>query len=94
MRISGTEPSSVILSQTVNIMFFEQNRESAEWYSRWKVEKRHTKFKKTALNNWSISKSKKKGGRNQVSGHIRGKCSKETSLNSVNVKFGTVNKSV
>ena len=61
MRISGTEPSSVILSQTVNIMFFEQNRESAEWYSRWKVEKRHTKFKKTALNNWSISKSKKKG---------------------------------
>ena len=49
--------------------YSKQNRESTEGYSRLKVEKRHGKFWKTGLNNWSINKSPK-GRRNQVSGRV------------------------
>ena len=50
-----------------------QNRESIEGYSMWKVEKRYGKFGRNALNNWSISKSPK-GVRNQVSGRLSVPC--------------------
>ena len=43
-----------------------QNQESTEGYSRWKVEKSYGKFGKTGLNNWSQA-SPQLGGRNQVS---------------------------
>ena len=47
----------------------KQNRESTEGYSSWKVGKRQCKFRKTGINNWSISKSQK--GRNQASRRVR-----------------------
>ena len=37
-----------------------QNRESTEGYSKWKVKKRHGKFRRTGVNNYSINSPKKK----------------------------------
>ena len=48
--------------------FREQNRESTEEYSRWKIKKRYGKFEHTGFNKRSINKSQK--GRNQVSGRV------------------------
>ena len=77
----------------------EQNRENTEGYSRWKVEKKHDKFEKTGINNWSISKSYK--GTETVPGresvpywyattvaNAPWKCSMETTRNSVMIKLG------
>ena len=51
----------------------KQNWEMTKGYSLWKFEKRHGKFWKTGLNNWSISKSQK-AGLNQESGRIGVPC--------------------
>ena len=71
------------------------NRESTEGYSRRKVEKRHGKFGKTSLNNWSISKSKR-GGRNQVSGRVSVPCRHATPVADALWKpiFGEISHSV
>ena len=71
-----------------------QNREDTERYSRWKVEKRHGKFRKTGLNNWSISKSQKgtepgvwEDKRYLLACHPRWKWKMEITHNSVIVKL-------
>ena len=60
-------------------------------------EEKTRQVRETGLNNLCISKSPKKGGRNQESGkgkrsmlacHTRCKCSMETTRNSVKVKIG------
>ena len=56
-----------------------------------KYEKRHGKFGKTGLNNWSISKTEpgvRKGKRSLLACHIRYKCFMETTCDALKVKLG------
>ena len=50
---------SIIQKFESSHFFKSKNRESTEGYSRWKVEKRQGRIRKTGLNDWSISKSQK-----------------------------------
>ena len=60
-----------------------QNRESTKGHSKWTMEKRHDKFRKTGLNNCSISKWQTKNDRTRckrslLACHFHCQCSIET----------------
>ena len=75
-------------------LFLKQNRENTAECSSLKVEKRHGKFAKTGINNWSKASPEigtdqgvRKGKRSLLAYQTHCKWSKETSRNSVKAKL-------
>ena len=75
--ITHSEDHKMTISMTFirGMQYIEEKsrKTTAEGYSRWKVESRHSKFGKSGHNNWSISKSQTRG-RNQVTERVSAPC--------------------